>query len=563
MFKKKCVKIGIVFLVLTVIVVINTNTFGAINVKYYKDIVEDLNVIDGALDSKVKGSILLDAIAVLVYSVGSLMEWILGGIFQALSGGAKVFPWADAILFNAIPLLDVNVFNPSGASLVGIMQEFISSAYWTVFYLALSFLGIAIMVTAIKLAISTIASDKAQYKQAIVKWIMGFIMLWGIHFFMSFVLYLNEGLVEYASVLAQEETKQSSIDLAKLRDSSQSDLEIVRNFVTAMTDNHVNVLTILGYVAGIAAVVAMAVVGWPASLTTGIVWAIAGATVVGGGAMVYNGTKVSISEFATAKGAIINTVIQGTVKTYDQDSAIEYISHKDTLAVAARLLKNEDYVNSLQARCENELLADSEQWTWHAQSRPEAIRYLAADVSLVIRNTYKLKDDSGSESEKMDYNMLLNSYLEAIKELSTDDILVSKEYDIKNNFKAKDPVGLPGQTYSDDEVNHDQMLEWYCKAMTYARADYLDRQGGGAGVADKSNIISTLAKAFKEMAWTNTATSWKPSKPVIQGALLYAILVAQSLIFFISYAKRLFYVIILILMAPVIVVYDFFTKFSS
>jgi len=330
MFKKKCVKIGIVFLVLTVIVVINTNTFGAINVKYYKDIVEDLNVIDGALDSKVKGSILLDAIAVLVYSVGSLMEWILGGIFQALSGGAKVFPWADAILFNAIPLLDVNVFNPSGASLVGIMQEFISSAYWTVFYLALSFLGIAIMVTAIKLAISTIASDKAQYKQAIVKWIMGFIMLWGIHFFMSFVLYLNEGLVEYASVLAQEETKQSSIDLAKLRDSSQSDLEIVRNFVTAMTDNHVNVLTILGYVAGIAAVVAMAVVGWPASLTTGIVWAIAGATVVGGGAMVYNGTKVSISEFATAKGAIINTVIQGTVKTYNQDSAIEYISHKDT-----------------------------------------------------------------------------------------------------------------------------------------------------------------------------------------------------------------------------------------
>lgn len=118
-------------------------------------------------------------------------------------------------------------------------------------------------------------------------------------------------------------------------------------------------------------------------------------------------------------------------------------------------------------------------------------------------------------------------------------------------------------TYSDDDVNWDQKTVWYCNAVSYVRADYEDRQSGGDGIGDSSNVISTLAKAFKEMAWTTTATSWKASKPVIQGALMYAILVAQSLIFFIAYAKRLFYVIILILVAPVIVVYDFFTKFSS
>ena len=44
--------------------------------------------------------------------------------------------------------------------------------------------------------------------------------------------------------------------------------------------------------------------------------------------------------------------------------------------------------------------------------------------------------------------------------------------------------------------------------------------------------------------------------------IMYAILVAQSLILFIAYVKRLFYVILLAMMAPVVVVFDFFQKFG-
>ena len=49
----------------------------------------------------------------------------------------------------------------------------------------------------------------------------------------------------------------------------------------------------------------------------------------------------------------------------------------------------------------------------------------------------------------------------------------------------------------------------------------------------------------------------------IQNMIMYSILVVQSLILFISYIKRLFYVILLAMMAPVVVVFDFFQKFGK
>lgn len=366
MFKKRCVKIGIVLLVLGALVVINTNTFGAINQTYYDKIVEDLNVVEGALDSKVRSSVLLDAISILVYAVGSLMEWILGLMFEGISG-SKIFPWADAILFNAVPLLDINVFNPAGTSLVGIMQEFVASSYWTVFSIALAFLGIAIMVTAIKLVVSTIASDKALYKQAIMKWLMGFIMLWGIHFFISFVLYLNEGLVETASNIASEAVEGSSIDLIKLRDTTVTDIDIVRNFIQAMTNNTLSGAEIVGWamvVIGGIAIAGLAIAGWPVTLGAAITGIVGGVAVVGGGVLYIQNSSLDINQYIN----IVDTRVEAIraeirVRHKDgikdsKDEAIKYIMKENTISIAARLLKNEDYVNSLQATCKAELLAE-------------------------------------------------------------------------------------------------------------------------------------------------------------------------------------------------------------
>ena len=50
---------------------------------------------------------------------------------------------------------------------------------------------------------------------------------------------------------------------------------------------------------------------------------------------------------------------------------------------------------------------------------------------------------------------------------------------------------------------------------------------------------------------------------VFTSALLYAIFIVQSLMFFWSYLKRFFYVLILALISPFVVVYDFLKKSIS
>lgn len=79
----------------------------------------------------------------------------------------------------------------------------------------------------------------------------------------------------------------------------------------------------------------------------------------------------------------------------------------------------------------------------------------------------------------------------------------------------------------------------------------------------ETSVLYNLGTYFKETAFETSATGWKASKAVIQNAIMYVLLVSYSLVFFISYTKRLFYVIMLILMAPIVVVFDFFMKFGK
>ncbi len=83
------------------------------------------------------------------------------------------------------------------------------------------------------------------------------------------------------------------------------------------------------------------------------------------------------------------------------------------------------------------------------------------------------------------------------------------------------------------------------------------------GEKSEANLLSNLALYFKETSWTIADGGWKANKASIQSAIMYALLIAYSLVFFISYTKRLFYVVLLILMAPVVVVFDFFMKFGK
>lgn len=96
-------------------------------------------------------------------------------------------------------------------------------------------------------------------------------------------------------------------------------------------------------------------------------------------------------------------------------------------------------------------------------------------------------------------------------------------------------------------------------------------QGGSAKTTD---IIANLGQFFKQSAYTytteettdstgnkkETIVGWRATKLSVTGALLYAIFIFQSCMYFIMYVKRLFYVMMLSMFGPIVVIYDFFMK---
>lgn len=84
------------------------------------------------------------------------------------------------------------------------------------------------------------------------------------------------------------------------------------------------------------------------------------------------------------------------------------------------------------------------------------------------------------------------------------------------------------------------------------------------------DLIASLGEFFKKSAYVYTTetnengeeeiTGWRASQVSVTGALIYAIFIFQSLLYLVSYVRRVFYVIMLAMFGPIVVVYDFFMK---
>lgn len=113
-----------------------------------------------------------------------------------------------------------------------ILKENLAMWYYIIRMLAMAIMLVVLIFIGIKMAISTIASDKAVYKRMFVDWVVGMIMIFTLHYFMIFVITLNGivvGIVEEtAQSVNQASLEQASKDLGlNLHDKLFSkDLEI-------------------------------------------------------------------------------------------------------------------------------------------------------------------------------------------------------------------------------------------------------------------------------------------------------------------------------------------------
>lgn len=133
-------------------------------------------------------------------------------VWGLLGGSLFDMPFPDKIVFNKMAIFDPNFINPTkndllvstakGTNLMQYFEGVASSIYFTFFIVAGLIMVIAAMVIGIKMALTSIAIEKAQYKETLNKWLLGVVLLFCLHFVILGIFTVNEQICQVASNIA-------------------------------------------------------------------------------------------------------------------------------------------------------------------------------------------------------------------------------------------------------------------------------------------------------------------------------------------------------------------------
>ena len=174
-------------------------------------------------------SIVGDSIAgIALYGFKVLFIIVPGAIIQMIesllgSVGNNTIEWInlDTIFFNQLPLFDINVFSMTTAEGVQLqsgnvlydIRNNVSKWYYAIRNLCIA-LSLAVLVyIAVRMAISNLAEDRAKYKKMLKDWLVGFALIFVLHYLMIFIVNLNNGIV---SVLDTARHRQASTTTASV-----------------------------------------------------------------------------------------------------------------------------------------------------------------------------------------------------------------------------------------------------------------------------------------------------------------------------------------------------------
>ena len=108
------------------------------------------------------------------------------------------------IFSNKVDAFNVNFFkktkDPSDKNIAANLRNVIATWYVTLRNIALVLMLLVLVFIGIKITISSVASDKAKYKQLLVDWIVGICLLISMHYIMAFSVNLVESIVDMFSI---------------------------------------------------------------------------------------------------------------------------------------------------------------------------------------------------------------------------------------------------------------------------------------------------------------------------------------------------------------------------
>lgn len=453
----KCKKIIVVLFVIFILFTFGfgfSNIYAEVNTTYGTN---SSSITSSGVEEAIESNIIMDTLGSFIYSVTGIFEDLISFIVGIITG-TRSFPWADEVIFNSLPLLDINFINPSSGSFfedstgkITTIGNIIGNLYYTVFIISVSLFGVCVGVMSLRLLFSSIASEKAKYKQAITNLAFAILLLFLSHYIISFVFMINEKMVEVASSILSTAVEDVDINKLKFTNNYEEQREIVIAFFEA-------------------------------------------------------GLDLFKDE---------NTEIENDIKNHWRK-------------VLNDALEDEELIKSMYYLINNE--------TYRKLALPN-INDIHDSALDKIKNNFKNAFSSNSTDSFIN---ALNDASELKKLMSLPEVDSKLEEYKKKSGRDEQIISILKQIWQSKKENSD------------------------ANPSEK--VFSNMGDYFKSSAWQyyddndNKVIGWKPNKISVIGVILYAMFTVQSMMFFIAYLKRFFYVTMLALFAPAVIVFDFLEK---
>lgn len=109
----------------------------------------------------------------------------------------------ETMIFNKVGILDVNIFNLKQAggvelgedSVIYSLKQLVAQWYYIIRLVSIIIMLVVLLYVGLRLVLTSISEKKAVYKKVLIDWVVGFVIIFVIHYFMMVIIYLNESIL--------------------------------------------------------------------------------------------------------------------------------------------------------------------------------------------------------------------------------------------------------------------------------------------------------------------------------------------------------------------------------
>ena len=138
-----------------------------------------------------------------ILSVTEGIKAIVNGFLNDLSATEGLDYNIEKIIFNGVPILDINFFsNTAGGqavaenSAIGLIRNTVATWYVSFRNLVIIAMAAIIIYIGIRMALSTIPQGKAKYKRMLIGWVQALVIIFVIHMVMILIINANNNVVD-------------------------------------------------------------------------------------------------------------------------------------------------------------------------------------------------------------------------------------------------------------------------------------------------------------------------------------------------------------------------------